>query len=161
MVLLSSLFSEFSCLEQDLQARIWTYLGPLGINQICFCYLLFIDVHAPCRIGELVEAFHMDKASVTRSMATLGKLGFVNKQSDKAQSRAVVLILSAAGKAVVRKTEELTREWEADLRAAMRPGEYDAALGILCRARKRFVLGRAHDAAEMKMEREMRPAFFI
>ena len=39
----------------------------------------------------------MDKASVTRSMASLGKLGFVDKQADKAQSRAIVLVLSPAG----------------------------------------------------------------
>jgi len=144
-----------------LQARIWAHLEPLGINRLCFSYLLYIDAHSPCRIGELVEAFHMDKASVTRSMASLGKLGFVDKQADKAQSRAIVLVLSPAGKAVVREAEEITREWEADLHAAMRPGEYDATLDVLHRARESFVLGRARDAAELAMKRDRRTVFFI
>ena len=72
-----------------------------------------------------------------------------------------MLVLSPAGKAVVREAEEITREWEADLHAAMRPGEYDATLDVLHRARENFVLGRARDAAELAMKRDRRTVFFI
>lgn len=143
-----SFFSLFNRLQQDLNQRIWNFLRPLGINRVCFSYLMYINAHMPCRISELVETLHMDKASVTRSLSTLGKLGFIDKQTDKEHPRSIVLILTPAGQTVMQTVESIRQEWEEELRGCMHPDDYQTMTRILSEAAERYAQNRVREASD-------------
>jgi DNA-binding MarR family transcriptional regulator len=63
----------------------------------------------PARITELAEYFGIDKASVSRQVRTLERLGFVARDQDPKDARAVRLHLTPAGLARVQETRTARR----------------------------------------------------
>ena len=141
-------YSAFYSLTLELHARIWSYLEPLGVSQTAFTHLLYIDSHPGCKISELVDAVHADKAAVTRSLSGLGRLGYVDRQTGKLESRAFVLYLTPAGKAIVEGVAELLRRWETDLETVLGEETYGRILGELEEAREHFLRERVRQAAD-------------
>ncbi len=141
-------YSAFYTLTLELHARIWAYIEPLGVSQTAFSYLLYIDTHPGCKISELVDAVHADKAAVTRSLSGLGRLGYVDRQTGKLESRAFVLYLTSAGKAIVDGVAQLLRRWEEDVRKVLGKAEYERVLGDLEDAREHFLQERVRRAAD-------------
>jgi DNA-binding MarR family transcriptional regulator len=62
------------------------------------------------RVTELAEYFGIDKASVSRQVRTLERLGFVAREPDPADARAVRLRLTPAGLARVQETRTARRD---------------------------------------------------
>ena len=62
------------------------------------------------RVTELAEYFGIDKASVSRQVRTLERLGFVTREPDQADARAVRLALTPAGLARVEETRSARRD---------------------------------------------------
>ena len=142
-------YSAFYALTLELHARIWSYIEPLGVSQTAFSYLLYIDSHPGCKISELVDAVHADKAAVTRSLSGLGRLGYVDRQTGKLESRAYILYLTPAGKAIVEGVAELLRRWEAEMEKALGEEAYERTLGELEEAREYFLRERVRRAADV------------
>lgn len=154
-----SIYAEFWGLEQDLRERIRAYLEPMGINHLCFLYLIYIDAHNGCRVSEVAHAAGMDKASVTRALSSLGRLGFVDRQIGKLDTRAFDLYLTPAGKTVVARIRRLRDEWEKDIREGLSEEERSALTKLLRKAREHFAANRAQNAAAAFDKKS--PAFFL
>lgn len=136
------IYLEFHRLMQELYVRVGSYLEPLGVTRTGLSHLLYIHSHPGCKVSELVDATRLDKPAVTRSLSALGKLGFLDRQTAKIESRAFILYLTPAGKTVVKAVSGIVQEWERDLRDAVGEDDYGATLATLSRAGERFLRDR-------------------
>jgi MarR family 2-MHQ and catechol resistance regulon transcriptional repressor len=75
-----------------------------GHNQISVLYKLSLG---PATMGELVEATSSDKASMTRTVASLEKMGFVKRKGDENDRRVIVIELTAKGRIHSQKAHEI------------------------------------------------------
>lgn len=75
-----------------------------GHNQIAVLYKL---TKSRATIGELVEYTASDKASMTRTIASLEKMGFVKRTIDEKDRRVSVIELTPKGKSKAVKAQEI------------------------------------------------------
>ena len=75
-----------------------------GHNQISVLYKLSLG---PATMGELVEATSSDKAPMTRTVASLEKMGFVRRKGDERDRRVIVIELTSKGKVHAQKAHEV------------------------------------------------------
>jgi len=93
---------------RQLAERLHPDLSPLG-----FGVLRYVMGHGPLRSGDIVTAFGIDKAAVSRQVATLRELGLLDAAPDPADGRATLLTATpatAAQFAAVR--DAMTAEYE-------------------------------------------------
>lgn len=79
--------------------------------------LLYILDSGTHRVSSLADACHADLSTTSRYASTLAKLGLVEKTPDEHDRRAQVLVITEAGREVVRETREQRRELFVELLA--------------------------------------------
>lgn len=142
------IYSSFHRLTNELHTRIWSYLSPLGVSQTTFSYLLYIDSRPGCKVSEMVDALHMDKATATRGLSMLGRLGYINRQTSKLESRAFIMYLTPAGKTIVQAVAEIIHLWENELRELMGEKLYDDAVKAFDNAHDLFLQNRIRNTSD-------------
>ena len=71
--------------------------------------------------GEVAERTRMDKAKVSRTIATMERKGLLQRTIDAKDLRMVRLQLTPAGEGVYREIAVVALDWERDLLAVLRP----------------------------------------
>lgn len=94
--------------------------SELGHNQISVLYKLSLG---SATMGELAEHTLSDKASLTRTVASLEKAGFVTRQISEDDRRVTIIELTPAGKKPAQKAIELRSDIGRDLDATLTPEE--------------------------------------
>lgn len=128
-------------------SRLPTYIDPLHINGVGLMFLLHIREHEGCKVSELAHALRMDKASVTRGLAPLGKLGYVEKQRAKLDTRTFNLYLTPAGRLVLRGIEEILHDWDRGAALALGDRGYSSLCSELARLCEQMAAQAAKDRA--------------
>jgi DNA-binding MarR family transcriptional regulator len=93
----STILDSFSSLRRSLAVlrAIESKDFEYGHNQMAVLYRLSLS---NATMGELVEYALSDKASMTRTVSSLEKLGFVRRKVDQSDRRIVIIELTAKGK---------------------------------------------------------------
>lgn len=110
------------------------------------CYALEVLVErGPCRSQALAEALRLDKSTTTRVVDALARKGYVERQPDPEDARAVSLRVTAEGRALYEQINSELIAQQIDLIHDLDPGVCAAATEILRRlaraAQTRFVSG--------------------
>ncbi|MFQ6327572.1 MarR family winged helix-turn-helix transcriptional regulator [Nocardia sp. CWNU-33] len=85
-----------------------------GVDPAAFAILFRLLCDGPMRSGALAEAVHSDASTVSRQVAQLVERQLVERQADRSDGRATVLVVTERGRAVAeqirrRRHENLTR----------------------------------------------------
>jgi DNA-binding MarR family transcriptional regulator len=91
-----------------------------GHNQMTILYKLSL---APANMGELVDFTYSDKASVTRTVSSLEKLGLVKRKSDTNDRRARIIELTAKGRTHAEKVHAIRDSLGKKLDSCLSPDE--------------------------------------
>ncbi|MFD0361847.1 MarR family winged helix-turn-helix transcriptional regulator [Nocardia sp. GCM10030253] len=97
-----------------------------GVETAAFAILFRLLCDGPMRSGALAEAVHSDASTVSRQVAQLVERKLIERQADRSDGRATVLVVTEHGRAVAeqirrRRHENLTRvmsAWTPEDRAA-------------------------------------------
>ncbi len=105
-------------------------LHPLGLTSSQFPFLLHLG-HSPGVTQEtLARHFRIDKGAVARAAYRLEEGGFIRREVDPTDRRAVRLSLTEQGEAILPEIRLLDRDWEAEACAGIGP-EGEQALRVL------------------------------
>lgn len=80
---------------------------------------------------ELTEMLHLDKASTTRALARLTKLGYVIKKRDEKDHRAYRIHLTDKGRKLVPEMKTVMIQWTDVLTSGLSDEEKNEALRLL------------------------------
>lgn len=101
-----------------------------GVERAAYVLLARLVIEGPHRSNALAEAVHSDPSTVSRQIATLVRIGYVERRPDPADGRASLLILTARARAF----EPVAARTMAELDAATRGRLGDAGTDSLKRA---------------------------
>jgi DNA-binding MarR family transcriptional regulator len=76
-------------------------LAPLGLNGATYLYLVVIDVHGSQMQEVFSQELSINKSCVTRSISRLEELGYVEREPDPNDRRAMLVSLTAKGRKIV------------------------------------------------------------
>jgi DNA-binding MarR family transcriptional regulator len=76
-------------------------LAPLGLNGATYLYLVVIDVHGSQMQEVFSQELAINKSCVTRSISRLEELGYVEREPDPNDRRAMLVSLTAKGRKIV------------------------------------------------------------
>ncbi|HCD32124.1 MAG TPA: MarR family transcriptional regulator [Phycisphaerales bacterium] len=76
-------------------------LAPLQLNGATYLYLVVLDVHGSQMQDVFSKELALNKSCVTRSICRLEELGYVQREPDPNDGRAMLVSLSAKGKKIV------------------------------------------------------------
>ncbi|TFV86421.1 helix-turn-helix domain-containing protein [Blastococcus sp. CT_GayMR16] len=128
--------------SRAISARLAGELHP-DLDGAAYGLLALLQDTGPLRASDLVARLGLDKSTVSRQVANLVDLGFVDRAADPVDGRAQVLTPSAEGSARLARVRDVRRaRWEADL--ADWPASDVALLGELLNRLNR--LGEAREA---------------
>jgi DNA-binding MarR family transcriptional regulator len=137
--------------SRAISARLAGQLHP-DLDGAAYGLLALLEDAGPLRASDLVLRLGLDKSTVSRQVATLVELGFVDRTADPADGRAQVLTPSAEGSARLAEIRDVRRaRWESDLSGW--PAEDVASLAELLSR-----LNRMGEAREAEVRRGSAPA---
>jgi DNA-binding MarR family transcriptional regulator len=137
--------------SRAISARLAGQLHP-DLDGAAYGLLALLEDAGPLRASDLVLRLGLDKSTVSRQVATLVELGFVDRTADPADGRAQVLTPSAEGSARLAEIRDVRRaRWETDLSGW--PAEDVASLAELLSR-----LNRMGEAREAEARRGGAPA---
>src|SRR5215210_5639862 len=85
--------------------------------------LASIDRHGPLTPSELAAHERVQRPTATRLLARLAELGLVERSADPADRRSALISVSAAGRALLRRTRTRKNHYLAQRLAALEPDE--------------------------------------
>jgi DNA-binding MarR family transcriptional regulator len=88
-----------------------------------YALLNHVEVLAPVRMADLVAALEVDKGPVSRACARLEEQGLLRRTADKADARATLLTLTAAGKRKLASARKKRNRQLGDLLADWSPNQ--------------------------------------
>ncbi|ROS21751.1 MarR family winged helix-turn-helix transcriptional regulator [Cellulomonas sp. PhB150] len=106
-----SLASELRVAVGRASRRIRAERGEAGLPDNQFSVLLWIEKRGPLTPGQLAELERIQPPSMTRTVNCLAEDGLVSKAAHPTDGRAVVVSLTAAGKAEITETRRRRDTW--------------------------------------------------
>ncbi|MFE0627246.1 MarR family winged helix-turn-helix transcriptional regulator [Streptomyces sp. NPDC058864] len=79
------------------------------LSLVAYTLLAHMSDRRDCRATDLAQAFLLDKSTVSRQVATLERLGLVERRPDPADHRVQVLLPTTAGAAVLAEATNAAR----------------------------------------------------
>ena len=95
-------------------ARILRYQDPAGLSASQSSALATVAHHGPLTLGDLAAREHVTPPTVTRVVGKLEQTGLVERSSDPADGRVVLVRLTAAGERLVAETRSRKTAWLAE-----------------------------------------------
>lgn len=117
-------------------------LRPLGLLVAQVPILLRLSAGQNLTQESLARHFHFDKGAVARAARGLEEAGFVRREVDPGDRRAVRLFLTGAGEALVPEIRRINREWEDRVTKGLDPEEQAAFRSLLGRVASTCLDGR-------------------
>ena len=99
-------------------------LAPYGVGPGQQAYLLALQPDECIRQEDLAARLQVDKASVTRAVAALEKLGMLTRSASGRDGRERLLQLTTAGLELRSVIENSARQWLSRLQAGFSPEEW-------------------------------------
>jgi DNA-binding MarR family transcriptional regulator len=95
-------------------------VGDSGVERAAYVLLARLVIDGPHRSNALAEAVHSDPSTVSRQIAALVRIGYVERRSDPADGRACLLAATAEGHRVFeanrdlrnREISNITSDWD-------------------------------------------------
>lgn len=100
-----------ACLYRQAQSHLEKKLAPLGLGSGTYAYMMMLDRHETMSQNEITRHLVIDKATTTRAIQKLLKLGYVNKVQDPDDQRAYRISLTEKGKEQVPLLRKVLQEW--------------------------------------------------
>lgn len=98
-------------------------LEPYGLTNGLYLYLLYI-YHCPgCSLVNLRDALGADKAYVTRAVARLCDLGYIQKVQREGDCRSYCLFLAEKGQEQMAVIRDVPRVWNQTAESCLEPEE--------------------------------------
>ena len=99
-----------------------TKVGAEGVERAAYVLLARLVLEGPRRLNILAEAVHSDPSTVSRQVAALVRVGYVERRSDPDDGRACLLAATAEGLRIFeanrdRRNQEISRlmtDWDED-----------------------------------------------
>lgn len=88
-----------------------------------YALLSYVEELAPVRMADLVAALEVDKGPVSRACARLEKQGLLRRTADKADARATLLTLTAAGRRKLAAARKKRNQWIGNLLTEWSPNQ--------------------------------------
>lgn len=108
-------------------------LRPFGLSAGQVPVMLSLAVCQNVTQEALARHFHVDKGAVARAARRLEEGGFIRRETDPADRRAVRLFLTAEGERVVPEFARFGREWEETVTAGLDAQEQAELRSLLAR----------------------------
>ncbi|WP_433801583.1 MarR family winged helix-turn-helix transcriptional regulator [Actinomycetospora sp. CA-084318] len=86
-----------------------------GVERAAYVLLARLVIEGPHRSNALAEAVHSDPSTVSRQIAALVKVGYVERRPDPADGRACLLAATDEGHRVFAKNRDLRNRWISDI----------------------------------------------
>ncbi|MFI7664518.1 MarR family winged helix-turn-helix transcriptional regulator [Nocardia sp. NPDC049526] len=102
-----------------------------GVDPAAFAVLFRLLCDGPMRSGELAEAVHSDASTVSRHVAHLVERHLVERQADRNDGRATVLVVTERGRETAERIRRRKRENLTRVMAAWTPQDRAAFAGLL------------------------------
>jgi len=115
-------------------------LHPLGLTSGQLPFLLHLGSAPGVTQETLARHFRIDKGAVARAARRLEEDGFIVREVDPADRRAVRLSLTEQGDAVLPEIRRLEHEWELEACAGLGP-DGERTLGLLLARVARNIAG--------------------
>jgi DNA-binding MarR family transcriptional regulator len=85
--------------------------------------------------SELADRLHVRRATITKMITRMEEAGFVERRKDVEDRRVSRVYLTAAGRAIQERVQEVWRRLEGEVLAGFTPRECDLLRGFLTRIR--------------------------
>jgi DNA-binding MarR family transcriptional regulator len=115
------------------------YVDKFGINIAGWRVLVTLAEFGELQAKDVANLTNMDKVRVSRTVATLMKSNLLNRRVCGDDSRATLLSLSSAGKALYQRIAPEALSWEAKLVAPLSKSERQSLSKILDKLEDRLV----------------------
>ncbi|MGN6246619.1 MAG: MarR family winged helix-turn-helix transcriptional regulator [Motilibacteraceae bacterium] len=110
------------------------HLAATGqVDWTLFPLLVRLEEHGELRVSALAESVHADISTVSRHVAALVELGWVEKRRDPDDGRASTLAITEEGLAAVRRNRTQRDAMLAEVVADWDPADVDRLAGLLAR----------------------------
>jgi DNA-binding MarR family transcriptional regulator len=111
-----------------------THLAATGqVDWTLFPLLVRLEEHGELRVSALAESVHADISTVSRHVAALVELGWVEKRRDPDDGRASTLAITDEGLAAVRRNRNQRDAMLAEVVADWDPADVDRLAALLAR----------------------------
>src|SRR5690242_14540314 len=90
-------------------------VGPDGVERAAYVLLARLVIEGPHRSNALAEAVHSDPSTVSRQIAALVRIGYVERRPDPADGRACLLAATDEGHRVFAANRDLRNRWISDV----------------------------------------------
>ncbi|MGU3436008.1 MarR family winged helix-turn-helix transcriptional regulator [Actinomycetes bacterium M1A6_2h] len=132
------LSDSFMTVARDIRRRQMSALEPFGLSPSHSRALrVLARADQPVRPGYLAERLHIVPRSATDVIDALEQSGYVERRSDPADRRAVLIELTDAGHALVQELSEVRHRTSSDLFDVLDPAERDQLRALLDRVQQR------------------------
>jgi DNA-binding MarR family transcriptional regulator len=105
-----SVLGNFGTLRRSLSLLAHRHFGKIGLNNQQVLILRFLAKHSELSVTELSMKAKSDQASISRTLISLEKCGFVSRGKSSADARVIASKLTIKGK---RKSRELKAVYKA------------------------------------------------
>ncbi|HAI10270.1 MAG TPA: MarR family transcriptional regulator [Phycisphaerales bacterium] len=106
-------------------------LAPLQLNGATYLYLVVLDVHGSQMQDVFSKELALNKSCVTRSICRLEELGYVQREPDPNDGRAMLVSLSAKGKKIVPRIRQSLETFSAILHEGLTDNQVKQAEKLL------------------------------
>lgn len=101
-----------SILSRIIQNDLKRNVKPYGLNENNYFFIFFIYDHPGTSQDELTRIMFLDHSTITRAVAKLIKLGYLERRPDEQDKRVSRLYLTSEGEALRKPLIELTKHAE-------------------------------------------------
>jgi DNA-binding MarR family transcriptional regulator len=115
------------------------YSKQFHISPAQWRVLTVIGRHAPASAGDVARFTSLEPDKITRAVDSLVKLGLVHRRLDPRDLRFVMLTLTAKGKRVNEKIQQVRNAIELEFVSALSPAEAETLYGLFDKLQERAV----------------------
>ena len=118
-------------LRRNLVTSCTPHLHARGMSSGLLYYILYVGRHPGCTAGEAGKVLQADPGHTTRSVAKLVKDGFLTRETDPKDRRAVRLSLTVKGKALFADSRAMLEAWGSQTMEALTEEEVEQLWALL------------------------------
>lgn len=111
---------------------------PDAVERATYHLLVYLVKDGPCRSGALAKVVHSDPSTISRQIAQLVRLGYVERTADPEDGRATLLAATDEGRRIFEENRRLRNEHIAGMLAGWSESDRTAFGTLLARFTEDF-----------------------
>jgi len=120
-----------ACLHRHARSYIEKKLAPFGLGSGALPVLMILLHHDGVNQQEVSEKLHVDKATTTRAITKLARMGYVRRENDPDDNRAYRLFVTQKARDIAPEMRKVLHSWTAILAEGLTEKEKETALTLL------------------------------